>query len=286
MGDNHTVYKNPEGMTTQWEDIQRKRGNMAPAEPVWKPDAWAPAPDAPRGAALLDGDAEAVEDLEGEFDDDRFLEDYRCVSVCLWEGRRRENEDQSVVPGARTSPSIHLLNSNSELPSTSQKRLAELRAAADAVPHPGASHLPTVTRAEYVERVTRASTTRPVLAVLVREGGAAGGPCSDAVAALASLAASPAGVGISAVRVEADEAASGPGRLPDAALPTLLVYQGGSAVAKLTGPAALGAAGGGRITPDSLLDAVRRAAPGVVGDGRTKGGRGGGRSSSDEEDSD
>jgi hypothetical protein len=79
MGDNHTVYARPEGQTTQWEDIQRKRGNMAPAPPVWKPDAWAPAPDAPRGAALLDGDEEAVADLEGEFDDDRFLEEYRCV---------------------------------------------------------------------------------------------------------------------------------------------------------------------------------------------------------------
>jgi hypothetical protein len=139
-----------------------------------------------------------------------------------------------------------------------------------------------VSRADYVERVTRASASHPVLALLVREAGPAGGACADAVAALATVAASPAGTGLAAVRVEADEAAAGPGRLPDAALPTLLVYVGGSAVAKLTGPGALGAAGGGRITPDSVLAAVRRAAPGVVGEGKG----GGGGSSSEDEDSD
>jgi hypothetical protein len=77
MGDNHTTYTRIEGTTTQWEDIQRKRGNLAPAEAVWKPDAWAPEAALPTGAALLDGDADAVSDLEGEFDDDRFLEEYR-----------------------------------------------------------------------------------------------------------------------------------------------------------------------------------------------------------------
>lgn len=130
-----------------------------------------------------------------------------------------------------------------------------------------------------MERVTRASLDRPVLALLVRESGSAtGGACSDAVAALAAFGSSPLGVSVSCVKVEADEAAAGPGRLPDAALPTLLVYQGGSAVAKLTGGPSMGAAGGGRITPASLLKAVRAAAPGVVGGEEGRGG-----SSSDEE---
>lgn len=79
MGDNHTTYTRIEGTTTQWEDIQRKRGNLAPAETVWKPAPFTPAADRPTGAALLDGDAAAVSDLEGEFDDDRFLEEYRYV---------------------------------------------------------------------------------------------------------------------------------------------------------------------------------------------------------------
>jgi uncharacterized membrane protein YgcG len=166
----------------------------------------------------------------------------------------------------------------------SQKRLAELRAAADAPPPGAGGALPTVTRAEYVDRVTRASEAEPVLAVLVREAGPAGGACSDAVAALAVIAGCAAGRALTCVRVEADEAAAGPGRLPDAALPTLLVYHRGSAVAKLTGPAALGGGGGGRITPDSVLAAVRRAAPGVVvrggsgGGGRGSGSDGGGES--------
>ena len=164
---------------------------------------------------------------------------------------------------------------------SSQKRLAELKAAADAPPASTTGTQPVVSRADYIQRVTRASETAPVLALLVREGGpATGAACSDAVAALAAFASSPAGRGVTCVKVEADEAAAGPGRLPDAALPTLLVYSGGTAVAKLTGGPAMGAAGGGRITPASILKAVRAAAPGVVGGG--EGGRAG--SSSDEEE--
>lgn len=189
-------------------------------------------------------------------------------------GRERARNQPLPLSSRVSSPSLHLFT-------ISQKRLAELRAAADAPSTSTTGTLPTVIRAQYVERVTRASLDRPVLALLVREGGSAtGGACCDAVAALATLGASPTGAAVSCVKVEADEAASGPGRLPDAALPTLLVYVGGSAVAKLTGGASLGAAGGGRITPASLLKAVRAAAPGVLGGGG-EGGRGG--SSSDDE---
>eukprot|EP00891_Asterochloris_glomerata_P001654 jgi/Astpho2/1654/e_gw1.00032.114.1_t len=42
MADDHTVYKGPEGRTTQWEDIQRKMGNLPPKEPPSKPDPWTP----------------------------------------------------------------------------------------------------------------------------------------------------------------------------------------------------------------------------------------------------
>lgn len=37
-----TVYERPEGESTQWEDIQRKLGNLPHAEPVWKPEAYKP----------------------------------------------------------------------------------------------------------------------------------------------------------------------------------------------------------------------------------------------------
>jgi len=78
MADYHTTYKGPEGESTQWEDIQRKLGNLAPKAPVWKPDAYAPEEEAPKGEALLkDKDADELSDLEDEFVDDRFMEEYR-----------------------------------------------------------------------------------------------------------------------------------------------------------------------------------------------------------------
>jgi hypothetical protein len=79
MADYHTVYKGPEGETTQWDDIQRRLGNLPAAPPVWKPDAYAPEREAPSGRALVDSKANADElsDLEDEFDDDRALEQYR-----------------------------------------------------------------------------------------------------------------------------------------------------------------------------------------------------------------
>ena len=40
MADYHTVYKGPEGETTQWEDIHRRLGNLPPKAPVWKPEKY------------------------------------------------------------------------------------------------------------------------------------------------------------------------------------------------------------------------------------------------------
>ena len=80
MADDHTVYKGPEGRTTQWEDIQRKMGNLPPKEPPSKPDPWTPDKGDARDAAWLDSrDDKELEDLEDEFEDDRFLEQYRQV---------------------------------------------------------------------------------------------------------------------------------------------------------------------------------------------------------------
>lgn len=79
MADYHTVYKGPEGETTQWDDIQRKLGNLPPKEPVWKPDAYQPEPEAPpRDKEWVDGkNEEELSDLEDELGDERFLEQYR-----------------------------------------------------------------------------------------------------------------------------------------------------------------------------------------------------------------
>lgn len=82
MGDYHATYTAPhDAPSTQWDDIQRKHGNLPPAPPRATPAPWAPAPDAPRGAALLDGGASDVSDLEDEFQDDAFLEEYRAKRV-------------------------------------------------------------------------------------------------------------------------------------------------------------------------------------------------------------
>ncbi|KAG2487416.1 hypothetical protein HYH03_013984 [Edaphochlamys debaryana] len=79
MTEYHTVYKGPEGETTQWEDIQRRLGNLPPKAPVWKPDPYAPQQEVRRDAAWVAGADEAALREEGAeaFEDDRFLEEYR-----------------------------------------------------------------------------------------------------------------------------------------------------------------------------------------------------------------
>ena len=93
MGDNF-VYKNAEGTSTEWDDIQRKLGNL-PEKPPPKPTpGWVPDSDrenAPKNAQWLeDKSIEELEDLEDDplVEDDRFLEQYRygfivVVVVCI-----------------------------------------------------------------------------------------------------------------------------------------------------------------------------------------------------------
>lgn len=79
MMENRTVYERVEGETTQWEDLQRKFGNLPPKEPVQKAAPFAPAQEPRQDEAWLE-QAEAPEDLkdaEDDFADDRFLEQYR-----------------------------------------------------------------------------------------------------------------------------------------------------------------------------------------------------------------
>ena len=81
----HTVYKRPEGETTQWEDLQRKFGNLPPKEPVQKPEAFMPAQDKSKDRQLLDNDddIDALENAEDDFADDPFLEAYRWLPQAL-----------------------------------------------------------------------------------------------------------------------------------------------------------------------------------------------------------
>lgn len=80
MGD-HFVYKDVEGTTTEWDDIQRKLGNLPPKAAVFKPPPFTPASDdASKSKEWLDDRTEEeLQDLEddADLDDDRFLEEYR-----------------------------------------------------------------------------------------------------------------------------------------------------------------------------------------------------------------
>lgn len=74
----HTVYKAPEGETTQWEDIHVRLGNMAPRQKPWKPDPYKPQEEQQKDKVWLDKkDEHDLSDLEDDFADDRVLEEYR-----------------------------------------------------------------------------------------------------------------------------------------------------------------------------------------------------------------
>lgn len=83
MADYHFVYKDVEGASTQWDDIQRKLGNLPPKDPAFKPPPFTPAPDedsVPKGKAWIDDKTEQeLNELEDDLDDDRFLEEYRLI---------------------------------------------------------------------------------------------------------------------------------------------------------------------------------------------------------------
>ena len=83
MADYHFVYKDLEGASTQWDDIQRKLGNLPPKAPAFKPPSFTPAEDPdskPKDKAWVDDKTEEeLEDLEDDLDDDRFLQEYRYL---------------------------------------------------------------------------------------------------------------------------------------------------------------------------------------------------------------
>ncbi|KAL3133995.1 hypothetical protein ABBQ32_008434 [Trebouxia sp. C0010 RCD-2024] len=78
MADYHSTYKGPEGQTTQWDDIQRKMGNLPAKEPVNQADPFTPEKEETKNKEWVDSKAvEELAELDDEFDDDRFLEQYR-----------------------------------------------------------------------------------------------------------------------------------------------------------------------------------------------------------------
>lgn len=104
MGDYHFVYKDVEGASTQWDDIQRKLGNLPPKPAPFKPPPFTPAEDPdlqPKSKSWIDDrTAEELEELEDDpdLDDDRFLEDYRKKRLAEMRAAARVARFGSVVP--------------------------------------------------------------------------------------------------------------------------------------------------------------------------------------------
>lgn len=106
MGDYHFVYKDVEGTSTQWDDIQRKLGNLPPKPAPFQPPAWTPdssttnsRPD--KSKEWMDTkNEEELEDLEDDpdLDDDRFLAEYRKKRLEELKEVARKPRFGSVLP--------------------------------------------------------------------------------------------------------------------------------------------------------------------------------------------
>lgn len=75
----NTVYKGPDGETTQWHDIQTRLGNFAPKAPAWKAEKWESEENEVKDKKWIDGKhQEELEEMDDdECKDDRYLEEYR-----------------------------------------------------------------------------------------------------------------------------------------------------------------------------------------------------------------
>ncbi|XP_010250948.1 PREDICTED: phosducin-like protein 3 [Nelumbo nucifera] len=104
MADYHFVYKDVEGASTQWDDIQRKLGNLPPKPAPFKPPSFTPSQDEdfkPKDKTWIDEKTEEeLEELEDDpdLDDDRFLEEYRKKRLAEMREAARISKFGSVIP--------------------------------------------------------------------------------------------------------------------------------------------------------------------------------------------
>ncbi|XP_043698571.1 phosducin-like protein 3 [Telopea speciosissima] len=104
MADYHFVYKDVEGASTQWDDIQRKLGNLPPKPAPFRPPIFVPAQDEdlkPKDKAWIDEKTEEeLEDLEDDaaLDDYQFLEEYRKKRLAEMRETCRVSRFGSVIP--------------------------------------------------------------------------------------------------------------------------------------------------------------------------------------------
>ncbi|WVZ17636.1 hypothetical protein V8G54_010618 [Vigna mungo] len=100
MGDYHFVYKDLEGASTQWDDIQRKLGNLPEKPPAFEPPPFTPSSDdQPKDKTWIDSKtSEELEDLEDDLDDDRFLQEYRKKRLAEIQEAAKVLRFGSVIP--------------------------------------------------------------------------------------------------------------------------------------------------------------------------------------------
>lgn len=102
MADYHFVYKDVEGASTQWDDIQRKLGNLPEKPPPFKPPPFTPAPDddlIPKDKSWIDQKTEEeLEEIDDDLDDDRFLEEYRKKRLAEMREEAKVLRFGSLVP--------------------------------------------------------------------------------------------------------------------------------------------------------------------------------------------
>ncbi|CAI9299980.1 unnamed protein product [Lactuca saligna] len=82
--DLHFVYQDVEGVSTQWDDIQRKLRNLPPIPSAFKPDPFTPTEDEdskPKTKSRIDNKTEELKDLEDDLDDSCFLEEYKYLQL-------------------------------------------------------------------------------------------------------------------------------------------------------------------------------------------------------------
>ena len=82
--DLHFVYKDVEGVSNQWDDIQRKLRNLPPKPSAFKPDPFTSAEDEdskPKTKSRIDNKTEELKDLEDDLDDSCFLEEYKYLQL-------------------------------------------------------------------------------------------------------------------------------------------------------------------------------------------------------------
>ncbi|KAG0493825.1 hypothetical protein HPP92_004819 [Vanilla planifolia] len=102
--DYHYIYKDVDGASTEWDDIQRKLGNLPPKPKPFKAPPFTPAEDSvqrPKSKDIIDKcSAEELEDLEDnpDLDDDRFLEEYRKRRLEEIRAAARVSRFGSVLP--------------------------------------------------------------------------------------------------------------------------------------------------------------------------------------------